>query len=89
MAQNFLNSMQCLENFGKILDWRPLLEGWYPLQWGIMDPPLVTLVATFGFYPKSFGRWQGATNDGFTHTWTQLSGVDNQIWYGHSNPTYC
>ena len=67
-AQIFLNFMQVLENFGKILGWRPLLEGKCPLQWGIMYPPLVTLVATFGFYPKSFGRWQGPPNDGFTPT---------------------
>ena len=31
-----------LENFGKIVGWRPLLEGWRLLLQGILDPPLVT-----------------------------------------------
>ena len=30
-----------LEIFGKIVGWCPLLEGWRPLLWKILDPPLL------------------------------------------------
>ena len=40
MAQNFLNFLFFLENFGQIIGWCPLLEGWCPLLRGILDPPL-------------------------------------------------
>ena len=36
-AQNVLNFMQFLENFGKIIGWCPLLRG-------ILDPPLIALL---------------------------------------------
>ena len=37
--QNFLNFMQFFGHFGKIVCWHPL-EGWRPLLWGILHPPL-------------------------------------------------
>ena len=43
----FAISCSFWENFGKIVGWCPLLEGWRPLLRGIMDPPLV------GFGPIS------------------------------------
>ena len=42
MAQNFLDFMQFLGKFDKIVCWRPL-EGRRPLLQGILDPPLVSL----------------------------------------------
>ena len=42
-AQNFLNFMQFFAKFGKIICWRPP-EGWRPLLWEILDPPLNTNV---------------------------------------------
>ena len=39
-AQNVLNFMQFFGKYGKIICWCPPLEGWHPLQRGILDPPL-------------------------------------------------
>ena len=37
---NFLNFMQFFGKYGKIVSWHPP-EGWGPLLWGILDPPLI------------------------------------------------
>ena len=34
--------MQFSTKFGKIICWRPL-QGWRPLLWGILDPPLISI----------------------------------------------
>ena len=31
---------------GKSIGWHPLMEGWCPLLWGILDPPLHLLTQT-------------------------------------------
>ena len=49
----------------------------------------ITLVVAFGFLPKNFGRWWGSMNDTFALYECSLSSVDNQSWWGHSNPAYC
>ena len=65
MAQIFSISCNFSEKFGKIVCWRPLLEGWRILLWGILDPPLigVSLVTE-----KSFGHLFLKEEFGIVHT---------------------
>ena len=46
----------------------------------------VTLLVAFGFLPKNFASWQGASSF-FLENECSLSGVDNHRCSGHSSPT--